>query len=263
MLAYERSTTRNIFSSRSTSATERLCAARGRRSAGLLTKGRASARRQPRARRGAGAEAQAMKVAMLAPISWRTPPRALRPVGAGHQPVDRGFGRARRRRHPVRDAGQRHRRQARRHRPRALIRKTPRSSRRSGNIAHLAHLFEQADKFDLIHNQADFPAHAFANLVATPIVTTIHGFSSPTHPADVRALSGPRTLMSRSATRTGIRPCAMPRPSITASGSTNSRSMRPGSDDLLFFGRIHPDKGAKRGDRRRARERPPARSCTA
>src|SRR5690606_14195283 len=43
---------------------------------------------------------------------------------------------------------------------------------------HLAHVFEQADTFDLIHNQADFPAHAFANLTRTPIVTTIHGFSS-------------------------------------------------------------------------------------
>ncbi|NWP47781.1 glycosyltransferase family 4 protein, partial [Escherichia coli] len=45
--------------------------------------------------------------------------------------------------------------------------------------AHLAHLFEQAGSFDLIHNQADFPAHAFSRLVDTPMVTTIHGFSSP------------------------------------------------------------------------------------
>lgn len=27
---------------------------------------------------------------------------------------------------------------------------------------HLSHLFAQAHEFDLIHNQADFPAHAFA-----------------------------------------------------------------------------------------------------
>src|SRR5205085_9249681 len=43
---------------------------------------------------------------------------------------------------------------------------------------HLAHLFDQADRFDLIHNQADFPAHAFSRLTDTPMVTTIHGFSS-------------------------------------------------------------------------------------
>ena len=43
---------------------------------------------------------------------------------------------------------------------------------------HLSHLFAQRHRFDLIHNQADFPAHAFAPLVDTPMVTTIHGFSS-------------------------------------------------------------------------------------
>ena len=36
----------------------------------------------------------------------------------------------------------------------------------------------------------------------------------------------------------------MPRRSITASGWRTFRSTRVGSDDLLFFGRIHPDKGA-------------------
>src|SRR5206468_3803152 len=43
---------------------------------------------------------------------------------------------------------------------------------------HLSHVFRQANGFDLIHNQADFPAHAFAALIDTPMVTTIHGFSS-------------------------------------------------------------------------------------
>ena len=43
---------------------------------------------------------------------------------------------------------------------------------------HLSHCFAQANRFDLIHNQADFPAHAFAPLIDTPMVTTIHGFSS-------------------------------------------------------------------------------------
>src|SRR6187549_3041039 len=44
---------------------------------------------------------------------------------------------------------------------------------------HIAHLFERAGEFDLIHNQADFMPLIFANMVTTPIVTTIHGFSSP------------------------------------------------------------------------------------
>src|SRR5271163_4530569 len=45
-------------------------------------------------------------------------------------------------------------------------------------ILHVAHVFERAAEFDLIHNQADFVPLAFSRLVETPVVTTIHGFSS-------------------------------------------------------------------------------------
>ena len=45
-------------------------------------------------------------------------------------------------------------------------------------LLHVAHVFERADEFDLIHNQADFVPLAFSRLVATPMITTIHGFSS-------------------------------------------------------------------------------------
>jgi glycosyltransferase involved in cell wall biosynthesis len=108
---------------------------------------------------------------------------------------------------------------------------------------HLAHLFDQADRFDLIHNQADFPAHAFAGLVRTPIVTTIHGFSSdrilPMYaPYQDRvqyvAISdADRHPALRYAARIyhGIPVADFPFDPV-------------GSEDLLFFGRIHPDKGA-------------------
>ena len=45
-------------------------------------------------------------------------------------------------------------------------------------MLHIAHVFERAGEFDLIHNQADFVPLAFSRLVETPMVTTIHGFSS-------------------------------------------------------------------------------------
>src|SRR3977135_876709 len=45
-------------------------------------------------------------------------------------------------------------------------------------MLHVAHVFERAGEFDLIHNQADFVPLAFSRLVQTPVVTTIHGFSS-------------------------------------------------------------------------------------
>jgi glycosyltransferase involved in cell wall biosynthesis len=107
---------------------------------------------------------------------------------------------------------------------------------------HLAHLFEQADRFDLIHNQADFPAHAFARLTNTPIVTTIHGFSSErilpmyteyqdlVHYVAISEADRCNHLRYAATIHHGIPIDDFP---FNAAGS----------DDLLFFGRIHPDKG--------------------
>jgi glycosyltransferase involved in cell wall biosynthesis len=44
---------------------------------------------------------------------------------------------------------------------------------------HTALVFEEANQFDLIHNHYDAYPLAFSKLVKTPILTTIHGFSSP------------------------------------------------------------------------------------
>jgi glycosyltransferase involved in cell wall biosynthesis/mannose-6-phosphate isomerase-like protein (cupin superfamily) len=43
---------------------------------------------------------------------------------------------------------------------------------------HISSVFERADEFDLIHNQFDFLPLSYSRLVHTPVVTTIHGFSS-------------------------------------------------------------------------------------
>jgi len=45
---------------------------------------------------------------------------------------------------------------------------------------HIGHMMEQADKFDIIHNNYDFLPLTYSRLINTPILTTIHGFSSPT-----------------------------------------------------------------------------------
>lgn len=44
---------------------------------------------------------------------------------------------------------------------------------------HIAEVFERAQEFDLIHNNFDFLPLTYSRLVDTPILTTIHGFSSP------------------------------------------------------------------------------------
>lgn len=108
---------------------------------------------------------------------------------------------------------------------------------------HLSHVFAQAGRFDLIHNQADFPAHAFAPLIPTPMVTTIHGFSSdrilPMYaPFQDRvnyvAISDADrhpSLRYAATIHHGLRLADFPFDPV-------------GSEDLVYFGRIHPDKGA-------------------
>lgn len=43
---------------------------------------------------------------------------------------------------------------------------------------HISHLMESASEFDLIHNHFDFLPLTYSRLIKTPMVTTIHGFSS-------------------------------------------------------------------------------------
>jgi len=107
---------------------------------------------------------------------------------------------------------------------------------------HLAHLFEQADQFDLIHNQADFPAHAFARLVDTPIITTIHGFSSdrilPMYQEYQDVVH--YIAISDADRHPSLRYAATIHHGIPIEDFPFKPKL---NDDLLFFGRIHPDKG--------------------
>lgn len=109
---------------------------------------------------------------------------------------------------------------------------------------HLAHVFERADEFDLIHNQADFPAHAFSGLVRTPMVTTVHGLSSERilpmyEPYQDRIHY---VAISDSDRHPKLRYAATIHHGIDVDTFPFDAQ---GSDDLLFFGRIHPDKGAR------------------
>ena len=109
---------------------------------------------------------------------------------------------------------------------------------------HLSYQFEKAGEFDLIHNQADFPAHAFAPFVPTPMVTTIHGFSSerilPMYkPFEDRVHY---VAISEADRHPDLRYAA----TIHHGIPMDDFAFDPvGGEDLLFFGRIHPDKGAK------------------
>lgn len=108
---------------------------------------------------------------------------------------------------------------------------------------HLSHIFARAGEFDLIHNQADFPAHAFAPVVQTPMVTTIHGFSSPRilpmyKPFEDRVHF---VAISESDRHPELKYAATIHHGIPLDEFPFDAE---GGPDLLFFGRMHPDKGA-------------------
>ena len=44
---------------------------------------------------------------------------------------------------------------------------------------HISEVFDHAAEFDLIHSHYDFMALTYTRLISTPVLTTIHGFSSP------------------------------------------------------------------------------------
>ena len=44
---------------------------------------------------------------------------------------------------------------------------------------HISQVFERAAEFDIIHNSFDFLPLTYSGLISTPVITTIHGFSSP------------------------------------------------------------------------------------
>jgi glycosyltransferase involved in cell wall biosynthesis len=108
---------------------------------------------------------------------------------------------------------------------------------------HIAHLYERAGEFDLIHNQADFMPLAFSRLVETPIVTTIHGFSSPRIlPVYERYDDRVHYVAISDADRA---PSLNYAATIHHGIEVDKFPFDPdGSEGLLFFGRIHPDKGA-------------------
>jgi glycosyltransferase involved in cell wall biosynthesis len=109
---------------------------------------------------------------------------------------------------------------------------------------HIGAAFEQAARFDLLHNHFDFLPLTYSRLVSTPVVTTIHGFSSERIVPVFRAYNDIAHLVAISD--------ADRHPDLTYAATIHHGipmhefTLRPQPDDyLLFFSRIHPDKGAR------------------
>jgi glycosyltransferase involved in cell wall biosynthesis len=182
-----------------------------------------------------------MRVAMLAPISWRVPPRHYGPwervvslLTEGL--VERGinvtlFATA--------DSITKAR----------LAAVCPRPYSEDLSIdpkvweaLHISSVFERADEFDLIHNQFDFLPLSYSRLVHTPVVTTIHGFSSerivPVY--EKYNLSAHYVAISNADRHPRLNYIA----TVYHGIDLNEFEVRQaGGKYLLFFGRIHHEKG--------------------
>ena len=118
-----------------------------------------------------------LRVAMLAPISWRVPPRHYGPweqvvslltEGLVKRGVDVTL-------FATADSLTRARLDSLCPRPYS---EDPTLDAKVWECLHIAHCFERAEEFDLIHNHFDFLPLSYSRLVSTPLLTTIHGFSS-------------------------------------------------------------------------------------
>jgi glycosyltransferase involved in cell wall biosynthesis len=107
---------------------------------------------------------------------------------------------------------------------------------------HIADVFERADEFDIIHNGFDFLPLTYSGLVDTPVVTTIHGFSSEQIVPVYERYDATTTYVaiSDSDRHPRLRYAATIHHGIDVDSFAVDSA--PG-DYLLFFGRIHPDKG--------------------
>jgi glycosyltransferase involved in cell wall biosynthesis len=105
---------------------------------------------------------------------------------------------------------------------------------------HVAHALSRSAEFDLIHNHLDWLPLAFSELAGAPLVTTIHGFStrrilpaylrSPSAFVSISDADRAPELEYVATVHHGVDTSALPF-SPTA------------GDGLVCFGRIHPDKG--------------------
>jgi glycosyltransferase involved in cell wall biosynthesis len=109
---------------------------------------------------------------------------------------------------------------------------------------HISAVMEQAEEFDLIHNNYDFLPLTYSGLIKTPVVTTIHGFSSPkilpvykkynrnTHYVSISDADRNPDLDYIRTVYHGI-------------DIERFNLIKDYGDYLVYFGRIHPDKGTR------------------
>jgi len=184
-----------------------------------------------------------MRIAMLSPIAWRTPPRHYGPWESvvsllTEGLVSRGYDVTLFATGDSETSGKLHAICGRGYEEdHSIVSKV-------WECLHISELFDHAEEFDIIHNNFDFLPLTYAGLVATPVVTTIHGFSSPGILPVYEKYNGKVFYVSIS--NADRSPSLDYIKTIHHGIDLNQFDFQPDPDNyLLFFGRIHHDKGAK------------------
>lgn len=107
---------------------------------------------------------------------------------------------------------------------------------------HISNVMEKASKFDIIHNNFDYLPLTYTRLISTPMLTTIHGFSSPgIIPVYEKYNMGNYYVSISDADRSPLLNYV-----ATVYNGIDIRyfTFNPRPEEyLLYFGRIHPEKG--------------------
>jgi glycosyltransferase involved in cell wall biosynthesis len=182
-----------------------------------------------------------LRVAVLAPISWRVPPRHYGPWEQFASLLTEGL--------VARGVDVTLFASADSHTAARLASvvahgysEDPTADAKVSECLHIAHAFERAGEFDVIHNSFDFLPLTYSGLVDTPVLTTIHGFSSPRILAVYRRYNETNAYVAISDSDRD--PSLDYLATIHHGIDTDAFALHPTPGGyLLFFGRIHPDKG--------------------
>jgi len=180
------------------------------------------------------------RIAVLSPVAWRTPPRAY---GAWETVasniteglIARGWDVTLFATKDSQTSGKLH----------AVIDKGYEEDKtqdpRVVGLLHISEIMERADDFDLIHNNFDYPPLTYSRLIKTPMLTTIHGFSSPNILPVYHKYKDTYYVSISDSDRDPLLPyLATVYNGIDLSNLTFRA--KPGKN-LVWLGRIHPDKG--------------------
>jgi glycosyltransferase involved in cell wall biosynthesis len=182
-----------------------------------------------------------MKIAILSPVSWRTPPRQYGPWEQVASNLAEGL---KKKNYDVtlfatRDS-------VTEGKLRSIIKKGYSEDKsidpKVAECLHIGFAMEQAGEFDIIHNHFDFLPLTYSRLISTPMVTTIHGFSSKKILIAYRHYnySGDYVSISNADRSEMLTYTATVYNGIDPSQFTFCNTP---DDYLLSFNRIHPDKG--------------------